>query len=119
MNTDQERLLLIHAYGDENSEALSTALRVARNSTERLGPHVAIQIVVQGPAVKLLTAGTIYEDDLATVKNHPAIRILACENSMASAAVERGQLLPAIGTVPSAVAHLAERQWDGAAYVRF
>jgi len=33
--------------------------------------------------------------------------------------MDSGELLPLIGSVPSAVTYLAQQQWDGASYVRF
>jgi intracellular sulfur oxidation DsrE/DsrF family protein len=111
--------LIVHAYGSADSDALATALRVARHSAQGLGEGATIQIVVQGPAVKLLTVGTSYEDELVSALISGRIEVTACENSMRSASVDPAELLPMVGTVPSAVAYIAQRQWDGSAYVRF
>ncbi|CAN5457552.1 hypothetical protein BH10ACT6_BH10ACT6_07550 [soil metagenome] len=113
------RRLIVHAYGAADSDALTTALRVARHSAEGLGKDVEIQIIVQGAAVNLLTKGTSYGGDLATTIASGSIEVIACENSMKSASVDPGELLPLIGSVPSAVTYIAQQQWDGAAYVRF
>jgi intracellular sulfur oxidation DsrE/DsrF family protein len=113
------RRLIVHAYGAADSDALTTALRVARHSAQGLGEEVEIRIVVQGAAVKLLTRGTSYGEELATTAASGPIEVLACENSMKSASVDPGEMLPLIGSVPSAVTYIAQQQWDGAAYARF
>jgi intracellular sulfur oxidation DsrE/DsrF family protein len=111
--------LLIHAYGAEDSDALATALRAARGSRKELGPGPEIQIIVQGPAVRLLTVGSTYAEELDSTSQDSTIEIFACQNSMRSAEVDQADLLPVSGSVPSAVAHLAQQQWNGWAYVRF
>jgi uncharacterized protein len=119
MDNSTVRGLLIHAYGTENSEALSAALRAARASREGLGPEVKIQIIVQGPAVRLVTVGSSYAEEIASTSKASSIGVYACQNSMKSAVVNEADLLPQSGSVPSAVAYLAQKQWNGWAYVRF
>ena len=113
-----DRHLLIHAYGD-TPDALSTALRVARNSTQDLGPEAGIHIVVQGPLVRQLSAGSPFAQEITETRAAGPIDIAACQNSMTSAGVEAADLAATVAVVPSAVAYLAERQWEGWAYVRF
>jgi intracellular sulfur oxidation DsrE/DsrF family protein len=113
------RRLIVHAYGAADPDTLTTALRVARHSAQGLGKDVEIQIVVQGSAVRLLTKDTTYGEELATTAASGPIKVIACENSMKSASVDPGEMLPLIGSVPSAVTYIAQQQWDGAAYARF
>lgn len=111
------RYLLIHAFG-EDPVALSTALRVARNTIRELGANTGIHIVVQGPLVRQLSAGSSFANEIIETHAAGPIEIAACHNSMASAGVDAAALNPVIEVVPSAVAYLAERQWEGWAYVR-
>ncbi len=133
--------LLIHGFGTGAGGQLSTVFRSALNAAAAM-PGAAIEIVIQGPAVALLSQGSDMADsdiagsdiagsDIAgndTVGSdlsgsvgearEQGIAVFACENSMRSAGVERDRLLPGVGFVPAAVAHLAQRQWDGWAYIR-
>lgn len=109
--------LLIHAAGPAEPGLLGGALRSATNASAALPLGSVVEIVVQGPVVAILATGSELEEAIADVLTGGA-RILACENSMRSAGVEPSHLLPGIGHVPAAVAHLARRQWEGWAYVR-
>ncbi|MCX6500145.1 MAG: DsrE family protein [Arthrobacter sp.] len=46
------------------------------------------------------------------------VSVLACGNSLRSAGLEEKDLSPGIGVVPAAIAHIAQRQWNGRAYAR-
>ena len=111
--------LLIHAYGLDPEQLLATTLRVTRNAHTQLGTRARLHLVVQGPAVKLLTLGSVHRTEIEEILALPEVEILACENSMSSANITDSDLLTGIQTVPSAVAYLAEKQWEGWAYVRF
>ncbi|GAA4661624.1 hypothetical protein [Arthrobacter cryoconiti] len=106
--------LVLHAYGPDAQHLLGS-FRSALNAVAAL-PHAAIEIVVQGPVVAQLCE----EEFAESVSNALAagIAINACANSLRSAGVDAGALLPGVGQVPSAVAHLAQRQWDGWSYIR-
>lgn len=73
--------------------------------------------MVQGPGVQLLAAGAPASKAITHVRQLD-VEILACANSLRSAGLEAGDVTTGIGTVPAAVAHLAERQWQVWAYVR-
>jgi len=111
------RGLLIHAAGPLEQDALAGILRSASNARAALGPGTGIEVVIQGPGVKLLAMNSPATE---TVKSAQPldVRILACGNSMRSAGLEEKDLGPGIGMVPAAIAHLARRQWDGWAYTR-
>ena len=82
-----------------------------------LGQGAHIEVVVQGPGVKLLAASSPAAEAIANA-GQLHVDILACGNSMRSAGMEDKDLAPGIGTAPAAIAHLARRQWDGWAYAR-
>jgi len=108
--------LLIHAHGN-TPELLAAALRSARNTNVALGPDADIHVVAQGPLVRLLIGGSPLSADIAETLENANIHLQACENSMNGAGVTTTELLQRVSTVPSAVAYLAERQWDGWAYI--
>ncbi len=108
-------MLLIHAFGSDPG-VITGALRVARNASHGL-PEARIRVVVQGPAVAGLVSGAGFDEDLADTLRG-MIDVAACGNSMERERIEQDQLTEGVTVVPSAVIHLAEQQWAGAAYVR-
>lgn len=111
------RGLLVHSAGPADSAGISAALRSAANAVAALGPGVPVEVVVQGPGVGLLVAGSPLEEPVSEALAG-GIRILACGNSLRSVGLTPGQLSNGVGSVPAAIAHLANRQWEGWAYVR-
>ncbi|BAS07622.1 hypothetical protein AHiyo4_10440 [Arthrobacter sp. Hiyo4] len=109
--------LLIHGAGPAMPGMFAGALRSATNASAALPSETVVELVVQGPGVAMLATGSEVAEAIADVLDR-GVRILACENSMRSAGVELHQLLPGVGHVPAAVAHLARRQWEGWAYIR-
>lgn len=111
------RGLLVHSAGPADSAGISAALRSAANAVAALAAGVPVEVVVQGPGVSLLAAGSTQEK-LVSEALAQGIRILACGNSLRSVGLEPGELSAGVGSVPAAIAHLATRQWEGWAYVR-
>ncbi|MGZ8804404.1 MAG: hypothetical protein ACXWZG_03765 [Microbacterium sp.] len=111
-----ERHLLIHAFSDDPA-VITAALRAARNAAQAL-PDARVQVVVQGLAVAGLIAGGGFDEDLADTTSRPRVHVAACGNSLRRAELQPAGLAAEVGAVPSAVAHAAHAQWDGAAYVR-
>lgn len=109
--------LLIHSAGPLERDALAGILRSASNARAALGPGVAIEVLVQGPGVKLLGTDPAAVEAI-TGSRQQDVRILACANSMRSAGLEKNDLASGVDVVPAAIAHLAERQWNGWAYAR-
>lgn len=109
--------LLIHSAGPLEQEALTGILRSAANARAALGQGAHIEVVIQGPGVKLLATNTPATEAI-TNAGQLHVDILACGNGMRSAGMEDQDLAPGVGTVPAAIAHLARRQWDGWAYAR-
>lgn len=111
----EQRELLIHAFGSDPA-VITGALRVARNASHGL-PEARIRVVVQGPAVAGLVSGAGFDEDLADTLRCP-LEVTACGNSMEREGITQDQLTKGVIVVPSAVIHLAQQQWAGAAYVR-
>lgn len=98
--------------GSDPFPDLPMAMRVARNALAEL-PDVDVDIVVQGPSVSQLIAGADRVDLTAR-----GVTVYACGNSLRSAGLESANLQPNIEVVPAAVSYIAQRQFQGAAYIR-
>jgi uncharacterized protein len=109
--------LLIHSAGPLEEDALAGVLRSAANARAALGQGCGIEVVVQGPGVKLLANNSAAAEAI-TNAGQLDVGIFACGNSMRSAGMDDEDLAPGVGTVAAAIAHLAWRQWDGWAYAR-
>jgi intracellular sulfur oxidation DsrE/DsrF family protein len=110
--------LVLHLAGSGSAPLpdLQAAARTARNARTEL-PGTGIEVVVQGPCVRQLIAGTEWAGDIAALIED-GISVAACRNSLRSAGVDESALASGVKVVPAAVAHLARRQFDGAAYIR-
>jgi len=111
------RGLVAHSAGPLPDGALAGVLRSCQNAVAALGSNVPVEAVIQGPGVALLAEGSGCGEAIASAVAG-GVRVLACGNSLRSAGVPAEGLLPGVEIVPAAIAHLAERQWDGWAYVR-
>jgi len=110
--------LVLHLAGSGTAPFpdLRAAARTARNARTEL-PGTGIEVVVQGPCVRQLVAGTEGAGEAAALIED-GISLAACRNSLRSAGVDESALAPGVKVVPAAVAHLARCQFDGAAYIR-
>ena len=111
----KDKGLLLHVSGAD-AAPIQAGIRVALNARAQL-PDVTMELVVQGPCVAFLEAGSVLEPELAALGGGQ-VPVLACGNSMRSAGLEADQLQGGMSVVPAAVAHLASRQFSGWAYVR-
>lgn len=96
---------------------LAAALRVARNARAEL-PEATIELVVQGPIVTQLAGSGPAAVEAGALAAGNGTRVTACRNSLRSAGIDETSLPAGITVVPAAVAHLAQRQFGGAAYIR-
>lgn len=112
--------ILLHVSGAD-AAGVQAGIRAAQNAGACL-PNVRIDLVVQGPCVAFLRAGSVLEAELAALPEQAGqgrhVHVLACGNGMRSAGMEADDLCRDVSMVPAAVAHLAVRQFDGWAYVR-
>ncbi|MGP9606912.1 DsrE family protein [Glutamicibacter sp. 287] len=110
--------LLLHlaGTGDAPQPNLEMAARIARNARAEL-PDWTIELVVQGPQVALLAAGSELAQEVVSLVDAGFI-VSACANSLRSAAVDGEGLAAGVRVVSAAVARLATAQIDGAAYIR-
>jgi uncharacterized protein len=114
---DRPQRLLIQ-ISDENPKVWGLALANARNVRHDLGPDkVQIEIVVYGPAIRMLEAESDWRDRVTQVLDE-GIRVIACENTMASLKLKRDDMLGGVDFVKTGLAHVMRRELEGWAYAR-
>ncbi|HUJ85288.1 MAG TPA: DsrE family protein [Burkholderiales bacterium] len=114
---DKPQRLLIQ-ISDESPKVWGLALSNARNVRHDLGPDkVQIEIVVYGPAIRMLEAESDWRDRVTEVLDE-SIRVIACENSMATLGLKRDDMLGGVDFVKTGLAHIMKRELEGWAYVR-
>lgn len=103
---------------DADPRKWTLTLNNVRNAQKELGAeHVVAEIVVYGPGIDMLRAGS---EVAAQVKDalQAKIAVLACENTMRGRELKHADMLPDIGYVPSGVGELIRRQAEGYGYIR-
>ena len=114
---DRPQRLLIQ-ISDENPKVWGVALANARNVRHDLGPDKAqIEIVVYGPAIRMLEAESDWRDRVTQVLDE-GIRVIACENTMATRGLKRDDMLGGVDFVKTGLAHVIKRELEGWAYAR-
>jgi len=114
---DKPQRLLIQ-ISDYNPKVWGLALANARNVRHDLGPDkVEIEIVVYGPAIRMLEMDSDWRDRVTQVIDE-GIRVIACENTMASMKLTRNDMLGGVEFVKTGLAHVMKRELEGWAYAR-
>ena len=109
---------VVMQVSDNDSGKWNLALGNARNLQKALGPaNVDIEIVAYGPGIGMLKADS---SGAANVRDAVAsgMSINACENTMAAQHLNKSDINPAAGYVPSGVVEIVQRQQNGYAYLR-
>ena len=95
-----------------------TALRQINNALEALQSEVLIQLVVHGEGLAwVLRDDTPFASQLLEL-SRKGVKIVVCQNSLASRQITDEELLPFVQVVPSAVAYLIQYQQEGWSYVK-
>ena len=114
---DRPQRLLIQ-ISDENPKVWGLALANARNVRHDVGPDkVQIEIVVYGPAIRMLEAESDWRDRVTQVLDE-GIRVIVCENTMATMGLKRDDMLGGVDFVKTGLAHVMKRELEGWAYAR-
>ena len=114
---DRPQRLLIQ-ISDYNPKVWGLALANARNVRHDLGPDkVEIEIVVYGPAIRMLEMDSDWRDRVTQVIDE-GIRVIACENTMKTMKLTRNDMLGGVEFVKTGLAHVMKRELEGWAYAR-
>jgi len=112
--------LVIHVPQDD-PQSMVQALNMANGVMNALGQgFVDIEIVAQGPGLKLITTKSEQPERVASLVAQ-GVKFSACGNTMRAIAKKTGkepQLLPGVGRVPAGVVRVMELEEQGYAYVR-
>ncbi|GAB3448794.1 DsrE family protein [Massilia solisilvae] len=102
---------------DADPHKWNLTLNNARNAAADLGKDTVIEIVVFGPGIGMLKAGSEVGARI-TEAAAAGIKLVACQNTMRALHLEPKDMLPEAGYVPSGVGELIRRQHEGYAYLR-
>ena len=112
--------VLLHAHGELRG-VVQSALRTAFNLRTAL-PDASVEIVLQGGAAGLVVTDEDLTAEVLRAMKETRADVALCHNSLMSLmslGVDEALHAPAgVLVVPAAVAHLAQRQWQGWAYDR-
>jgi len=95
------------------------SLNNAANYQRAMGKDkVLIEIVVNGPAIKMLQAESEVEPRV-TAALTDGVKIVACEQTMKALKLTKKDMIPGIGYVPGGIVEVIDRQREGWAYVNY
>lgn len=109
------RIVIDASSGEETWESILN--NVTNLQKEFSGDASEIQVVVHGKALGLLLRDGRYAGRVQDLANAGAV-FVACANTMRRQKVERNELLPVAGVVPSGLAELVRKQEAGWSYVK-
>jgi len=78
---------------------------------------VSLEVLANGDAVSALTSTATLRSRIGPLARR-GVRFIACENSMVVLGLSTEELIPEVDRVPAGVVHLAQRQWQGWAYIK-
>ncbi len=120
VTADEVRKLVVHVPQDD-PKSLVQALNIAANVQKELGmDNVRVEVVAQGPGLKLLTTESPHSERVQSLAMQD-VTFSACGNTMAGIARKKGkepQLLEGVGKVKAGVLRMMELQEQGYSYVR-
>jgi uncharacterized protein len=107
----------VFQVSDAEPQKWNITLNNARNAIAELGAGTQIEVVVFGPGIGMLKAGS----EVAARVTEAAvagIKLVACQNTMHAMHLEPKDMNPSAGYVPSGAAELIRKQTEGWAYLR-
>jgi len=115
-DTGAKHRMVIHVT-DNNEVKWNQALNNAGNLKKRYGKDIQVEIVVNGPGLKMVLFDSAVGNRMETaVKN--GIDLMACGATMKASKVEKKDLYPGVKVVPGGVAEILEKQELGWSYIK-
>lgn len=112
-----ERPGVVVHLNDGSRAKQDAVLRNVVNLRAELDAGVAVEVVVHGAAIALVTSGSDAQPQVHELLAS-GVAFAACANSLRSQHVQKGAVVEGVQIVPAGVAHLARRQFEGWAYLR-
>ena len=94
-------------------ESLITQLNNIKNAIE----NIEIEVVVHGNGLNLLYLNNRYYEPLKKLHDQD-VHFLVCHNTLSAKQVTIDSLLPFCNVIPSALAHIIDRQSEGWSYIK-
>jgi hypothetical protein len=95
------------------------SLNNAANYQRAMGKDkVLIEIVVNGPGIRMLLAESEVEPRVTAALTN-GVKIVACEETMKGMKLTKNDMIPGIGYVPGGIVEVVDRQREGWAYVNY
>lgn len=117
--TPDGRIPVVFHVTNKDPLMWNQSLNNAANFQAAMGKDkVFVEIVVNGPAIKMLMAESEVEPRV-TAALTDGVKIVACEQTMKGAKLTKKDMIPGIGYVPGGIVEVVERQRDGWAYVNY
>ena len=112
----QKHNVVIHVT-DNVEWKWNQALNNAGNLKKRYGKDVQVEIVVNGPGLKMMMFDSAVGNRMEkAVKS--GVDLLACGATMKAAKVDKKDLYPGVQVVPGGVAEIMEKQEAGWTYIK-
>ena len=113
-----DRPAMVIQVSDADPGKWSLALANARNLQTEFGQDgVALEIVVYGPGVRMLTADSEFAGRVADTVA-AGIPVVACENTLRALKLEHADMHAGIGYVPVGAGEILRLQQKGWAYLK-
>ena len=112
MNDVASLVLHVPAAGD-----LMAVIRSVDNLRRELGDQVVIEVVAHGPGLEVLLAESAVAAQVAD-RLAAGVAFTGCQNTLNGRGLTSADLVPGVAVAGSGLAHAAQRQWQGYAYVR-
>lgn len=113
---DRSKVVIQVSQGDPS--VWNLALSNAKNIQKDLGKdNVDLEIVAFGPGISMLKAQSEVADRVSQAVA-AGVQVVACENTMHAMKLDKADMNPAIGYVPSGAVEIMRRQQQGYAYLR-
>lgn len=116
-SVDNTPYKIVIQLNTSDTSAQSSTIRNIRHALIA-APKSKIEVVCHGKGLSfLVTAQTAFGKDIQLLKNQ-GVDFEACENTMRAQKVNKADLVPAAGTVPSGVIEIVKKQHKDWAYLK-
>jgi len=115
-DTGAKHHMVIHVT-DNNEVKWNQALNNAGNLKKKYGKDIQVEIVVNGPGLKMMMFDSAVGNRMETAVK-AGIDLLACGATMKASKVEKKDLYPGVKVVPGGVAEILEKQELGWSYIK-
>jgi intracellular sulfur oxidation DsrE/DsrF family protein len=115
-DTGKKHTMVIHVT-DNDEVKWNQALNNAGNLKKKYGKNIQVEIVVNGPGLKMMMFDSAVGNRMETAVKS-GIDLMACGATMKAEKVEKKDLYPGVKVVPGGVAEIMEKQELGWSYIK-